>query len=279
MSGANVAIVVAGVLWPLRRRAVDRRVQAAVAALALAGFVALAGPSASVLRAAAMGAVALVALASGRQRAGVPALCAAVLLLLLVHPVLAADAGFALSVAATAAIVLLAPRWSRALRRRGLPTLLADAVAVSAVAGLATAPLIAGLNGTVSLVSLPANLLAAPAVAPATVLGLAATVLGPLLPSAADLLVLCAGWPTRWLVLVAERAAALPDAATGWPAGTTGAILLTLLLGAGAWVLWRLPRTRPLAVAALVGLVVIGWPVRQVVRGWPPEDAVAIACD
>src|SRR3954470_20615475 len=100
LSGANVAFVVAGVLWPLRRRAVDRRVQALVAALALAGFVVLAGPSASVLRAAAMGAVTLVALASGKQRAALPSLCAGVLGLLLVQPGLARDAGFALSVAA-----------------------------------------------------------------------------------------------------------------------------------------------------------------------------------
>src|SRR5215212_1712958 len=272
MSGANVAIVVAGVLWPLRRRAVDRRVQAAVAALALAGFVALAGPSASVLRAAAMGAVALVALASGRQRAGVPALCAAVLLLLLVHPVLAADAGFALSVAATAAIVLLAPRWSRALRRRGLPTLLADAVAVSAAAGLATAPLIAGLNGTVSLVSLPANLLAAPAVAPATVLGLLAALLGPLGRLPADAVVWLAGWPVRWLVIVAERGAALPDAAAAWPVGVLPAIGLTAALLAGGLLLWRRPRLRPLALAVLLGLILLGWPLRQAVRGWPPNS-------
>ena len=99
-------------------------------------------------------------------------------MLLLLDPGLARDAGFALSVAATAAIVLLAPAWSRRLRARGCWPVLADALAVSAAAGLATAPLVAGLSGTVSLVSLPANLLAAPAVAPATVLGLAATVVG-----------------------------------------------------------------------------------------------------
>ena len=86
VSGANVAIVLAGVLAPLRRRAVDRRVQAAVAVLALAGFVLLARPTASVLRAAAMGAVSLLALASGRSRAAVPALCAAVVVLLVVDP-------------------------------------------------------------------------------------------------------------------------------------------------------------------------------------------------
>ena len=111
VSGANVAIVVSCVLWPLRRRAVDRRLQAVVAGVALVAFVVLARPSPSVVRAAAMGGVALLALASGRSRAAVPALAAAVGLLLLIDPRLAVDAGFALSVMATAAIVLFAPGW------------------------------------------------------------------------------------------------------------------------------------------------------------------------
>jgi competence protein ComEC len=279
VSGANVAIILTAVLWPLRRRAVDRRVQAVVAVVLLIGFVVLAGPEPSVVRAAAMGAVTLVALAAGRPRAALPALGAAVCALLLLDPGLARDAGFALSVAATAAIVLLAPSWSRSLRQRGCWPVLADAVAVSAAAGLATAPLVAGLSGTVSLISLPANLLAAPAVAPATVLGLAATVVAPLAPFAGDALVWCAGWPTRWLVLVAERSAAVPDAATGWPAGAGGAVLLAVVLLSGAWVLWRFRRLRPLALAALIGLLVVGWPVRQAIRGWPPADALVVACD
>ena len=279
VSGANVAIVLTGVLWPLRRRVVDRRIQAVVAGLVLVGFVLLARPSPSVVRAGAMGAVTLLALASGRARAAVPALATAVVVLLVLEPGLARDPGFALSVVATGAIVLLAPGWSRRLRSRGCPAVLADALAVSAAAGLATAPLVAALSGTVSLVSLPANLVAAPAVAPATVLGLLAALVATVLPAAGDALVWLAGWPTRWLVMVAERAAAVPDGATGWPAGAPGAVLLTVLLGSCGWLLWRYPRTRALALAALVGLLVIGWPVRQMVRGWPPANTVAIACD
>jgi competence protein ComEC len=279
VSGANVAIVVALVLWPLRARGADRRLQAAVAALAIIGFVVLARPGASVLRAAVMGGVAVLALASGRSRAAVPALSAAVVCLLLVEPALASDAGFALSVAATAAIVLLSPGWSRSLRGRGTPRPLADALAVSAAAGLVTAPLVAALSGVVSMVSLPANLLAAPAVAPATVLGLLAALVSPVAPGAADVLTWLAGWPVRWLVTVAERAAAVPDGATGWPTGTPGAVLLGMLLAGGAWALLRWPRLRPLTLAGLVGIVALGWPLRQVSRGWPLPDTVVVACD
>jgi competence protein ComEC len=192
---------------------------------------------------------------------------------------MARDAGFALSVAATASIVVLAPGWSRRLRDRGWPRFLADAASVSGAAGLATAPIVAALSGTVSLVSLPANLLAAPAVAPATVLGLGAALVGLVLPWGGDVCVWVAGWPVRWLVLVAERSAAVPDAATGWPAGSGGALVLTVLLGLGGWALWRFPRWRALALAAVLGAAVLGWPVRQTIRGWPPAQTVLVACD
>lgn len=279
VSGANVAIVLAALLWPLRRRAVSRRWQAVVGVLGLLGFVVLARPSPSVVRAAAMGAIALLALATGRPRAAVPALAASVVVLLLLDPTLARDGGFALSVAATAGIVLLAPGWSRTLRRRGAPGPVADALAVSAAAGLVTAPLIAGLSGLLSLVSLPANLLAAPAVPAATVPGLLATVVAPISPAAADALVWSAGWPVRWLVAVAERAADVPDGATGWPAGTGGALLLAGLLAGGGAVLVCWPRARPLALAAVVGVVVLGWPAREATRGWPVPGSVLVACD
>ena len=279
VSGANVAIVVSAVLWPLRRRAVDPRVQALVAFAALLAFVVLARPGASVVRAAAMGAVTLWALAAGRPRAAVPALAAAAGALLVADPRLAADAGFALSVAATAAIVLAAPAWSRGLRDRGWPGPVADAVSVTAAAGLATAPLVAALDGAVSLVSLPANLLAAPAVPLATVLGLAAAVSSVLPGPAAEALAWAAGWPVRWIVAVAERAAALPDATLGWPAGTGGAAALAALLGAVVLLLVLRPAARRPALAALVALVLVGWPLRRVSVGWPPPDPVLVACD
>ena len=108
--------------------------------------------------------------ATARDR-GTRALGAATLGLLLVDPGLASAAGFALSVLATAGILLLAPRWRDALAR-WLPRWLAEAVAVPAAAQLACTPLVAAISGQVSLVAVLANLLAAPAVGPATVLGL-----------------------------------------------------------------------------------------------------------
>jgi competence protein ComEC len=58
-----------------------------------------------------------------------------------------------------------------------------------------------------------------------------------------------------------------------------GAVLLAVLLAGVAWALVRWPRLRLLALAAVVGVVLVGWPLRQVSRGWPLPDTVVVACD
>ena len=171
VSGTNLTLVVGFALTLARWLRVRGRWLLLVGAAGIVGFVLLARPEPSVLRAAAMGTVALVGLgAHGRDR-GIRGLGVATVVLLLLDPGLATAMGFALSVCATAGILLLAPGWRTALAR-WLPWWLADAVAVPAAAQLACTPLIAAISGQVSLVAVGANLLAAPAVGPATVLGL-----------------------------------------------------------------------------------------------------------
>jgi competence protein ComEC len=278
VSGANLAIVAGAALALLRLLRTDPRFAAAVSAVAVLGFVVLARPSPSVVRAAAMAAVVLLALAVGRGRSAVPALAAAVLVLLLADPALAVDPGFALSVLATAALVLLAPGWSDALQRRGVPRWAAEALTVPAAAFLATAPLIAGLNGEVSPVAVVANLLAVPAVAPATVLGVLAAVLSPLGALPAQACAWAAGPAVWWLVLVADRSAAVPGAVLGWPGGLPGAVLLGLLVLGMLW-FGRSPRWRALLVAVALGLALVLVPTRIVPPGWPPPGWAAVACD
>ncbi|MGH3932299.1 MAG: ComEC/Rec2 family competence protein, partial [Pseudonocardiaceae bacterium] len=189
VSGANVAILCGAVLGLARLAGAGPRTAAVLAGLALVGFVVLCRPSPSVLRAAVMGAVALLALVLGRRRSAVPALCVAVSALLMVDPALGSDPGFALSVLATGGLVLLAPSWAAALRRNRVPPGIAEALAVPAAAHVVTAPVVAALSGQVSLVAVLTNLLAAPAVAPATVLGALAVLLGALHPTAAVVVV------------------------------------------------------------------------------------------
>jgi competence protein ComEC len=278
VSGANLAIVGGAVLALLRLLRADPRLAAAVSAAAVLGFVVLARPSPSVVRAAAMAAIVLLALAMGRGRSAVPALGAAVIVLLLVDPALAVDPGFGLSVLATAALVLLAPGWSDTLRRRGLPRWAAEALAVPAAAFLATAPLVAGLGGTVSPVAVLANLLAVPAVAPATVLGVLAAVLSPLGDLPAQACAWVAGPAVGWLVFLADTSAAVPGVVLPWPDGTAGAVLLAVVVLA-LLVLGRSPRWRAVLLAVALGLALVLVPTRVAPPGWPPAHWAVVACD
>ena len=75
-----------------------------------------------------------------------------------VNPRASGEPGWQLSFAAVGGLLALVPRWREALRRARVPGPLADAVAVTAAATLATAPLMALHFEQVSLASLPANL-------------------------------------------------------------------------------------------------------------------------
>jgi len=277
VSGSNVAIVVGAVLLLARWARAGPWLAAGLCGVALVGFVILVRPSPSVVRAATMGAIGLAALAAGRPRAALPALAAAITVLVFVDPELAGDAGFALSVLATGGLLLLAPRWRDGLRRRGVPSGLAEALAVPSAAQVACGPVVAAISSTVSLVAVPANLLAVPAIAPATVLGVAAAVLSPVWPSGAEFVAWLASWPAWWLVVIARHGARLPAGTLPWPGGAAGALLLAGLTVA-LLIAVRRPLVRRLvavvAVAALIGAL----PVRLLATGWPPPGWVVVAC-
>jgi competence protein ComEC len=161
--------------------------------------------------------------------------------LLVADPWLAGEVGFVLSVLATGALVILggplADRWAGTLGRP-----LATALALPVAAQLVCAPVILLLTPAVSLYAVPANVLAAPAVAPATVLGLAAGCVAPWWAGGAQLLALGAGAACWWIGTVGRVAAAAPGAQLAWLPGWSGAALLTvtgacalrLLVGHGA---------------------------------------------
>ncbi|MET9427591.1 ComEC/Rec2 family competence protein [Streptomyces sp. NPDC003036] len=250
-------------------------------ALTLA-FVVVCRPDPSVLRAAACGLITLLAIGTGRRRSLIPALAAAVLLLVLYDPWLARSYGFLLSVLATGALLTLAPRWSSALRRRRVPPRIAEALAATAAAQAVCAPVVAVFAARVSLVAIPCNLLAELAVAPATVLGFAALAAAPVAMPVARLLAECAGWPAGWIASVARAGAALPGAEAGWPGGWRGGLLLAAATGAALLLARRIPYRSPVAAAcaALLLLAVVRPPpLTRLVTGWPPPGWLYAMCD
>ncbi len=287
VSGTNLTLVVGALLLAARSVGVRGRRLTVVGLLGIVAFVLLARTEPSVLRAAAMGAVGLFALGPDGRRRGLRALGAAVVALVLVQPALAVSPGFALSVLATGGIVLLGGPVAAALGR-WLPSWLAQAVAVPASAQLAVTPVVAALSGEVSLVAVAANLLAGPAVGPATVLGLLAGLTGLVWPGGGEAIGTLAAWCVGWIVTVAEHGATLPGASVGWGTGSVAVGVLAVICLAAALVLPRLLARRSLGLALAVGLVVVvlGVPGRigssvPVLPGepWPPRGWMIAACD
>ncbi|WP_380167681.1 ComEC/Rec2 family competence protein [Jannaschia sp. R86511] len=269
VSGANVSIVCGGVLLVCVLGRLGVRTGVVLAAVALLGLVVVARPEPSVLRAAVMGSVGLLGLLLGRRGGGVSALALAVLVVLLVDPWLSRAPGFRLSVLATGALVLCSLPWARSLGRV-LPRPMAFVLAVPAAAQAAVTPSLVGLEPVLSLYALPANVLAAPAVAPATVIGVVAALLAPLHPALAAVVATPARWCAAWIAVVARTAADLPAASLPWPSGAAGSVLaglatLTALVLA-AWLLRRLPDRR-------AGAAWAPWPdVRSWPRAWTGRD-------
>ena len=277
VSGTNVAIVCGAVLLLARRSGMGVRGAPVLAAVALAGFVVLARPSPSVLRAAVMGLVGLIALSTGSRRAAMPALSTAVLVLVLLDPDLAATPGFALSVLATGGLLVLAPPWREHLARH-MPSWLADALAVPAAAQVACGPVVVAISAQLGLLSVPANLLAVPAVAPATVIGVLAALVAPVCLPAAQALAWVGWLPAAWLVQVARTGARLPGASVGWPDGARGALLLA---GLTVVLLPLMSRRRPrlLLLATAFGVVVASTGLALARPSWPPPGWFLVACD
>ena len=277
VSGTNLTLVVGFALVVARWLHVRGRWLYVVGALGIAGFVLLARAEPSVLRSAAMGSVALLGMGANGADRGTRALGVATIVLLLVDPSLASAVGFGLSVLATAGILLLAPGWRDALSH-WLPRWVAEAIAVPAAAQLACTPLVAAISGQVSLVAVAANLLAAPAVGPATVLGLIGGLVTLVWPGAGRVVGAGAGWCVAWIIEIAQRGAGLPTAAVSWGSGPVALTLLTFACVVTALLVPRLLARRATGMTCCVLMVLVVL-VRVPTPGWPPSGWLMVACD
>ncbi len=275
VSGSNLSLMLV-VLLALTRALGARGWWVRVMAMGgVALFVLVCRGEPSVVRAAAMGLVAVSATGVGGSRRSIRNLALAVLCLMLVDPWLSRSWGFSLSVAACSGIALWSPSWVAGLSVWA-PRWLAEAIAIPMAAQLATQPLITALSGQVSVVGVLANAVAGPFVGPATVLGLAAmcTTFLPFLPL---LLGWLAGWCVQPILWVAQLGSSLPSAAWSWPATPVGVVLSAVgcLLAASAMV--HVLRRGPTTVALVAALIVVSL-VRPVTWGWPGHWQ-AVFCD
>jgi competence protein ComEC len=255
VSGQNVTLLALLAMPLLGAFGIPLRERLAWVLALIAVYVPVAGAGPSIQRAAVMGALGLLATMGGRRASRLYALALAALVTLAVDPAVAADVGWQLSFAAVLGILLLAQPLRRALVDRlgagPWRRALAEGVAVTVAATLATAPLIAFHFETLSTTTLFANVLALPAVAPAMWLGMCSAGLAQLPGVPVEPL---NGLNALLLAYVAQVAAwcAAPEwAELEVHLGGAGLAVAYLGLGLGVLICWRWPR------AALAPAVVV----------------------
>jgi ComEC/Rec2-related protein len=201
VSGSNVAIVVGSVALCVARASLSTRLVSCGGTLAF--YVLVVGPDPSVLRAAAMGMLGLMAMVWGHRPEALSALALALIITLAFRPAFLFSVGLHLSAGATAGLVL----WSRPFARRlgyRMPTWVAWPLGATLAAQVAVAPLLGLTFGEVSVVAPLANVAALPAVAPATILGLVAALVGLFSDAAGSVVAALASPLAAWVVYCAE---------------------------------------------------------------------------
>ena len=235
VSGSNVACVAGGALALLLLVGASRLWAEAGALAAISAYVLAVGPQPSVLRAGVASALVSLSWLTGRQRDAWHALLLAAVVLLAWNPYLVLDAGFQLSFAAVLSIFLVAPRLRRALDGYPLPQGLRAGVAISAACSLGTAPVSWFQFHQVSLVAVPANAAAAPAVVPMLGLALLSAVIAPVARPLALALAEPNGWCSAYLAGCARLFGGLPGAQVRSPAAAATLAAGLLLAAAYAW--------------------------------------------
>jgi competence protein ComEC len=279
VSGANCAIVLAAFWFLGKRLRLGRNLRFLASIVALASYVELVGPQPSVLRAAFMMSVILAAMEFGR-RVWVPAaLALGSSILLICDPWLIADYGFWLSVLATLGLVLLTPAIALRLEIH-LPKPIAIGLAATLAAQLWCLPLLATLQGGFTTYSILANVLVEPLVAPITLLGLLAAVIGPIFPILGSLFMITGSFLASWIVFVANSLSQGPISLVKLPTDGIGLLLIALfVLATSIAILKR--RFKALLISASLALVWLGTSAGGALpkMAWPIKNWDVVACD
>ena len=265
VSGANFAIVSTFILYLMQFifRKIPLRLGAT--AIFLIAFIALVRPSPSVLRAAAMAAVLLVAQGTHRGRDSLPALGFAIAAVVVADPWQVRDPGFALSVLATAGLLIAAPRLVEKFSTV-MPNPLAIVIATPLAATLFCAPVIVAISGQLSLLSIVANVLVASAVAPITIVGFVAALISPVLPALSQLLLWCVKPLAAWVAWIAS---VISDySVISLATGAKSFLLIASVIALGYFL------NRKIVITGLLILIAISWLLK-----FPGGDWQVANCD
>ena len=278
VSGANCAIVIGAVVFLLKRIGSRRWLIGLVASISLWCYVAIVGEEPSVLRSALMAGLVIALTFLGRKTPPTVALGWAVIGVLSIWPKMASSLGFALSVTATAAILLLAPKLYQRLSAK-VPKTMAASLSVVMAAQLWCLPVLFTISSGIPTYSIFANLLAEPLVAPVTVLGIASLIFSPVFPALSAVLTLVASLLAN-LILGISFLALVDGATIQIPGGLFGMLLVVSAVVTISW--WLLKRTRvALALTGATVLMFIATSSASLAHQstWPLGDWQLVACD
>ncbi len=228
VSGANLAIVMGAVWFLLGYLGLSRNLRFLFSGLSLVGYILLVGPEPSVIRAGAMAFAVLFAMALGRGSNPLHALALAVVVLLLLDQSLATDLGFALSVVATAGLLIGANPIAKRLGFLPLP--LALALGAGIAAQVFTLPVMVLIQSGFPIFGIAANLLVEPVVAPVTVLGILSVLSVPFSEPISNLAAYLATFGTDWILGVASFFSSPPQTRLHLVGGFEGQLLLWALV-------------------------------------------------
>lgn len=220
ISGANIAVIV-GLLLAISGRLMGRWPSILVTIAGVMLYTLFVGASPSVVRAAIMATLTLVALRFGRERDALTALAISVWIMTAINPLALFDLGLILSVLATLGLILYATPLHRAVdtflsrlfqprTARGAALMLSDTLLITITAQITTLPAILLISRQFTPWSLAVNALVAPAQPWIMTLGLLALVLGGLLTPAGQIAAWLAALPTAYTLAIIRAVAALP---------------------------------------------------------------------
>ena len=277
VSGQNIVFIGFGVLGLAYVLGVPRAAGHALAIVAILAYALAVGWQPSVVRAAVAGCLASLAWLFSRPSERWHTMAMGAVVLLAWTPRSLLEPGFQLSFAAVAAIFVVMPRLRPIYDGYPVPRWIVEIVGISAACGIVTAPILWLQFGTIPLWTVPANALAEPAMPVLLGAGLAASVIAPVIPSAAVALSWIAGLAAAWIAFSARLIASLPYAQTS---SRTLVLALAASIGAvvGIRAVPRYHRRQTAATAlALVPLITVAWWALHPPATWSPPEGLRVS--
>ncbi len=246
VSGLHMTVLAQGILLLLKKCRVPRIGQSVLAIVVLWIFMMIVGLSASVSRAGVLCTLVLLGNCLHRQADSRTSLGLALLVLLVGNPFSAYDVGLLLSFVSTYGLLVWAKPLQELLLRIPFSFMgntlgklwknILSGTAVTLAATFATVPVLVVYFGTLSLVSVPANLLIMLPAEWILILGCIASLLAPILPCVGNAMVFFCGILAKYILWICDKVANIPFS--------------TVSLKALPWLLW---------LASLYVLLAVGW--------------------